>query len=115
MAAGAGDDDAGAARSTVRACGARDDVVVSGGGRTAAVCGLAGVDTAGWSAWRVTVPLRLKFWSSLGPIVPGVVELVVGGGAGVAVWANAGAGARDTAHATNIKVSRKIALIRSRS
>jgi hypothetical protein len=63
----------------------------------------------------VTVPLRLKFWSSLGPIVPGVVELVVGAGAGVAVWASAGAGAATTAGATKTAATRKIALIRSRS
>jgi hypothetical protein len=61
------------------------------------------------------VPFRLKFWSSLGPTVTDVVELEVGGGAGVgvgAVWACALAGAK--AAAKNTAPARKIAFIRSR-
>ena len=48
-----------AATGAARVCGVRE--VVNAGGRTGAVCGLAGVATGGWSAGRVTVPLRLKF------------------------------------------------------
>src|SRR5206468_1167438 len=85
-------------------------------GRTEPVCGLAGVGAGGWSAGRVTVPFRLKFLSSLGPTVSVAGVLVVGAGAGaVVLCASAAAGARDTPHASNTAVPRKIALIRSRS
>ena len=107
--------DAGAARSILRVCDCLDGVVLTAGGRTGAVWGRDGVTTAGWSAWRVTVPFRLKFWSSLGPIATGFVELDVGAGAGVGVvvlWAKATAGAK--AAAKNTAPARKIAFIRSR-
>jgi hypothetical protein len=65
----------------------------------------------------VTVPLRLKFWRSAGPIATGDWELVVVEGVGVGVgvgvvWASAMAGAN--AAATNTAPARKIAFIRSR-
>lgn len=104
-----------ATRSVLRDCGGREGDDANAGGRTGAVCGLDGVATGGWSAWRVTVPLRLKFWSSLGPIATGFVELDVGAGAGVGVvvlWAKATAGAK--AAAKNTAPARKIAFIRSR-
>ena len=106
---------AGAApRSVIRVSGTRDGEGATTGGRTRAVCDRGGVTTAGSSAWRVTVPLRLKFWSSLGPTVT-VVEFEVGDGVGVgvgAVWASARAGANVAA--TNAAPPRKIAFIRSR-
>ena len=62
---------------------------------------------------RVTVPFRLKFLSSLGPIVSVAGVLVVAAGAGaVVLCASAAAGASHTA--SNTAVPRKIALIRSR-
>ena len=108
-----------ALRSALRGCGVRDGAELRTGGRTGAVCGRDGVTTAGWSAWRVTVPLRLKFCSSLGPMATGDVELVVaaGGGVGVcagAVWAGAIAGAAAKAAARIAVPARKIAFIRSR-
>ena len=107
----------GAARSAVRACDDREGEADRAGGRTGAVCGLAGVGTGAWSAGRVTVPRRLKFCSSLGPIVFGEGEFEVGGGgAGVdADWASAAAGATVNAVAANVAPTRKIAFIRSRS
>ena len=108
-----------AIRSALRGFGARGGAELRAGGRTGAVCGRDGVTTAGWSAWRVTVPLRLKFCSSLGPMATGDVELVVaaGGGVGVcagAVWAGAIAGATAKAAARIAVPARKIAFIRSR-
>jgi hypothetical protein len=100
----------GAGRSTVRVCGALEGVVPSTGGRTGAVWGRDGVTTAGWSAWRVTVPLRLKFCSSLGPIVSGEVEFVVGAGVEV-LWASASVGAAAKAAATKTALRREIAVI----
>jgi len=64
------------------------------------------------------VPLRLKFWSSLGPTGTEVVELEVGAGDGVgvgAVWASAVTGAPAKAAAMKTAPARKIAFIRSRS
>jgi len=101
---------AGAARSTLRVCGCLDGVVLSAGGRTGAVWGRDGVTTAGWSAWRVTVPFRLKFWSSLGPIVSGLVVFVVGAGVEV-LWASASVGAAAKAAATKTALRREIAVI----
>ena len=103
------------ARPVLRVCGTREGDDASAGERTGAVCGRDGVATGGWSAWRVTVPLRLKFWSSLGPTVTAVVELDVGAGAGVGVvvlWASATAGAKTAAR--NTAPARKTAFIRSR-
>lgn len=93
----------------MRVCGVLDGVVLSAGARTGAVWDLGGVTTAGWSAGRVTVPLRLKFWSSLGPIVSGDVEFVVGAGVDV-LWASASVGAAAKADATKT-ATREIALI----
>ena len=70
------------------------------------------------------MPLRLKFWSSLGPIATGDVELLVGAGDGVGVgvgvcvcvlWASDVAGAAINAAVTNTAPARKIAFIRSAS
>jgi hypothetical protein len=60
----------------------------------------------------VTLPVRLKFCSSLGPTAVGAGVFVVGDWA--VSWASAGAGASQTAPATKTAVPRKIALIRSR-
>jgi hypothetical protein len=80
----------GAARAAVRGC---CDPMLSEGGRTGTVCGRADVGAAVTSAGRVTVPLRVKFWSSLGPMASVAGVLLVGGGADVcAAWANATAG-----------------------
>jgi len=68
----------------------------------------------------------LKFWSSLGPIATGDVELLVGAGDGVGVgvgvcvcvcvlWASDVAGAAINAAVTNTAPARKIAFIRSAS
>src|SRR4029079_12191870 len=98
-----------------RVCDAREGEDATAGGRTGAVWGRAGLATGGGAAWRVTVPLRLKFWSSLGPTVTRVVELDVGEGAGVGVvvlWASATAGAKTAAR--NTAPPRKTAFIRSR-
>jgi hypothetical protein len=106
----------GAVRSATRAWGGREGGAASLGCRTGAACGRAGADAAGWSAGRVTVPFRLKFCSSLGPIVSVTGVLVVGGAAGaVAVWASALVGATQRVPASNTAIPRKIALIRSRS
>jgi hypothetical protein len=111
----------GATERAVRAAPAvvRDSVdlaaePVTAGGRTGVDCGLVGVGAAGWSAGRVTVPFRLKFLSSLGPIVSAAGVLVVGADAG-ALWASAAAGGSHMAPASNTTIPRKIALIRSRS
>jgi hypothetical protein len=63
----------------------------------------------------------LKFWSSLGPIATGDVELLVGAGDGVGVgvagwvlWASAVSGAVAKAAAINTALARKIAFIRHR-
>ena len=111
--AGVGDDAGGAARSTVRV---RGGAAVRAAGP---VCDRATVGAGACSAGRVTVPLRLKFCNSLGPIVTGFVEFDVGAGAGVglwagAVWAGAAAGAPAKAAANNAVSTREIAFIRSR-
>jgi hypothetical protein len=62
----------------------------------------------------VTVPLRLKFWSSAGPTVSGDVVFVAGAGVGV-LCASAIVGAAPNAAAAKTVLTRKIALIRSRS
>ena len=78
--------------------------------------GLAAVGAgagAGWSLGLVTLPDRLKFWSSLGPTVVDEGEEV--GGDCCVSWASATAGASQTAPASNTAIPRKIALISSRS
>lgn len=100
----------GAARSTAWVCGGLEGGELSTGGRTGAVWGRDGVTAAGWSAGRVTVPFRLKFWSSLGPTVSGEVELVVGAGVEV-LWASASVGAAAEAAANKTAVRREIAVI----
>ena len=67
--------------------------------------------TGGWSAARVTVPLRLKFWSSRGPIASVAGEFAFGG----VSWANAVIGASESTPASNTYPKRETAFICSRS
>jgi len=91
--AGAGEGVGEATRAALRDCGEPADEVLSEGRRTGAVRGRADVGAAVTSAGRVTVPLRVKFWSSLGPMVSVAGVLLAGGGADVcAAWASAAAG-----------------------
>ena len=63
----------------------------------------------GWSAGRVVVPGRLKFWSSCGPTVFVAGVLVVAGW--VVFWARAEAGKSQSPPAIKTIFQRKIALI----
>ena len=72
---------------------------------------VAGWATGGWSAARVTVPLRLKFWSSRGPIASVAGESLFGG----VSWANAVIGASESTPASNTYPKRETAFICSRS
>jgi hypothetical protein len=104
----------GAGRSTAGVRVEREDEVTKAGVRTGVVCGrAAGVVGGGWSAGRVTVPLRLKSCSPAGPTVSiaGVFVVVCDGTA----WASATEGVSHAAPASNIGNTRKFALIRSRS
>jgi len=68
----------------------------------------------GWSAARVTVPLRVKFWSALGPIASAagvLVELLLCDGTS---WASAVSGLSASAPASNAIPKRETALICSR-
>ncbi len=108
-AAGGAADAAGAESATRRAEEAAGRV----DGGAGAVAARAGWRAAGCgSAWRVTVPSMLKFWSSGGPIESAAGVLVP-------AWpescASAGTGANASAAAANPKPKRKPALIRSRS
>src|SRR6185312_9961685 len=66
----------------------------------------------GPSAGRVTVPPRLKFWSTLGPTESAGAVVAGGGGGG---WASAIAGASISPTASNGLPKRETALICSRS
>ena len=71
-------------------------------GRSAAGC------CGGWSAGRVTLPCRLKFCSSRGPIVSAAGALVVG-----ASWASAATGASSSPAVKPAIVKRQAPLIHS--
>jgi hypothetical protein len=69
---------------------------------------------AGWSAGWVTVPLRLKFSSELGPTVLAVGGVSWAGADAGASWASAAVGANASALANNAYLKRETAFICSR-
>ena len=104
---------AGAGVAATRVLAGREGSVAETAGCACAFgCGFfaAGCGT-GWSAGRVTVPLRLKFWRLPGPTALGSEGVEEAG----ACWAGATAGASASAVPTNAFPKRENALIRSAS